>query len=107
MRSDRLALDRLDLLIVLQVLREDGGPSNHVVREDVDKLGLILGLEEAVQRSLGQLSERLVARREDGEGTRAFQCVDERSSTKRINERGEVWCGRCDLHDVLCRCRWR
>ena len=86
---DVLALHGGGLLVVLQVGGVHGAGGN-VVREHVDELRLVRGVEQVVEDGLGQRGERLVGGREDGERAGAGERVDEAAGLERGDERGEV-----------------
>ena len=70
------AVDRLGGV----VLHDVGGhqrSGHHVVGQDRGELGLVLRLEQRLDRAGRQLGEGRVRRREDGEGPRPLQRVDE------------------------------
>jgi len=72
-----------------EVARGDAA-RNNVIGQDLSKLGLVLGLEQRLDGARRQLGERVVSRREHGEGTLARQRVDEVSGLDCGDERRVV-----------------
>jgi hypothetical protein len=66
----RLTLDRLDALVVLEVLGVHASRDD-VVREELDEGGLVLWLEQVLKDMGRELLEGSVGWREDREGARA------------------------------------
>ena len=95
-------LDRLD---VLAVEPDDVGGHglrrDDVVLQDRDELVLVLGLEQALDRPLGQLGERLVGRRQHGERPLALERLHQAGGLDRGDQRLEVVGAGRRVHDVL------
>ena len=72
-----------------------------MVREHVDELRLVRGVEQVVEDGLGQRGERLVGGREDGERAGAGERVGEAAGLERGDERGEVGRGHGEVDDRL------
>ena len=108
-----LALHRLQgrrAAAVLDHLHEVAGriaARDNVVGQDLGQHGLVLRLHQSVDRARRQLVEGLVGRREDGEGTRARQGVDEACGLDRGDQGGVVLGIGGVLNDGLARIHGR
>merc|ERR1712048_1528086 len=84
-----LALNCGDTLEVLQI-RGQNLSWEHVVSEDVDKLVLVLGLQQTVQCSLWECTKRFVCWSKDGEWTWRAECFSKISCNNCCNQCGEI-----------------
>ena len=98
--GDLAAADLAELLAVLEPLHLVDR-RRHVVLEELLQLALLLGLEQLLHRALGQLVERGVGGREDGERAGVLQRGRVVRGLERGHQRGVVLRGRGDVHDVL------
>ena len=83
LEGERLALNRIEhsFAAALVDLAVDvlGGKTagDDMIGQDRGQHGLVLGLQQRLDRALGQRGERLVGRREHGEGSGAFERLDQ------------------------------
>ena len=87
---EAVALDGLDLL---GLAREVGGhdlAGDDVVGQDLRQLGLVLGLQQGVERAGRQAGEGGVGRREDGERARALERLDQAGGLDGLDQRAEL-----------------
>jgi len=95
-----LALHGLQHLHVHEVLSVYGG-GGHVVRQQVNELRLVLGLEKVGEDARGKSGERLVGRGKDGERALARESADEVGSLERCDEGGELRRRDSEVNDGL------
>merc|ERR1711998_298877 len=84
-----LTFDRLHNLLRLEICGQDLG-WQHMVSQNVDKLVLVLRLEQGVQSSFGEGTKGLICWCEDGERTWRAECFDKISCHNCCHQSGEI-----------------